>query len=149
MGENSYFYSFLFNNTWSYFETRLIKKSLKEVEEFAIPTQNAFSDYQVALASALIKRMYEFCHEHNIKLIIVDIPGIVKIREPFLLLQTAVNYSDVYIASRLALSNYIGVAELHVPHGHKHISEFTHTILGTAIAEKIDALIQHSTPHKD
>ena len=146
LSENSYFYSLLFNNIWGYFKSRLLRDSRKEME-YAIPTQNEFSNYEIALTSALIKRMYNFCSKNNIKLIIIDIPQIAgagRIKTSFSgsLLETIANYSDAYIVSDSLLADYIGVAELHVPHGHRHISEFTHTILGVAVANKIESLIK-------
>lgn len=147
LSENSYFYSLLFNNVWRYFKTRLAKTAYNKVMEYAIPSQDEFSDYQTALTSALIKRMYNFCHQNNIKLIIIDIPQITegkRIRTSFSasLFQTIINYSDGYVASDSLLADYAGVAELHVPHGHRHISEFTHTLLGVSVAKIIRSLIQ-------
>lgn len=148
LGENSYFYSLLFNNTWKYFRTKLIKKSFDSVVEYAIPTQDKFSDYQTALTSALIQRMYKFCYKNNIKLIIIDIPRTAgknqfktSFSEP--LSRNIATYSDGYIASDSVLAEYMGIAEIHKPHGHRHISEFTHTLLGVAAAKKISLLIQN------
>jgi lysophospholipase L1-like esterase len=146
LSENSSFYSLLFNNVWNYFKLRLTKKAYNEVMEYAIPTQDDFSNYQTALTSALIKRMYNFCHQNNIKLIIIDIPvtkgkGIRTSFSPSLF-KTIINYSDGYVASDSLLADYAGVAELHVPHGHRHISEFTHTLLGVSVAKIIRSLIQ-------
>ena len=147
LSENSYFYSLLFNNTWQFFKTRLSKNASDRVVEYAIPTQDNFTDSQEALTFALLKRMYAFCQENDIKLVILDIPRRTEenvvmdsISEP--LSRAIRNYSDVYISSELALSDYIGVAEIHRPHGHKHISEFTHTILGVNAAKEIISLSQ-------
>jgi len=147
LSENSYFYSLLFNNTWKYFKDRLSKRASDRVVEYAIPTQKNFSDYQTALTYALIKRMYEFCQKHSIKLIIIDIPQIAgknlnKTSFPDSLSQNIANYCDGYIFSESLLFDYSGVAEIHRPHGNRHISEFTHTLLGVAIAKKIILLSQ-------
>ena len=147
LSENSYFYSLLFNNVWNYFKARLAKKATEKVIEYAIPTQDEFTDYQTALTSALIKRMYNFCHKNNIKLIILDIPKPVeenRFRTSFSasLFQTIIKYSDAYVVSDSLLDDYSGVAELFLPHGQGHISEFTHTLLGVAVAKKIISLIQ-------
>ena len=37
LGENSYFYSLLFNKTWVFFKTRLSKRAYDRVIEYAIP----------------------------------------------------------------------------------------------------------------
>ena len=147
LGETSYFYSLLFNNTWNYFKTTLSKKSSDRVVEYAIPTQDKFSDYQTALTSALIQRMYKFCYNNSIKLIIIDIPTIAEknqFKTSFSesLSGNIANYSDGYILSNSLLAEYRGIAEIHRPHGHMHISEFTHTLLGIAAAKKISSLIQ-------
>ena len=147
LGENSYFYSLLFNNMWNYFKTKLAKESSDRVVEYAIPTQDKFSDYQTALTSALIQRMYKFCYKNNIKLIIIDIPTIAEknqFKTSFSesLSRNIANYSDGYIFSDSLLAEYMGIAEIHKPHGYRHISEFTHTLLGVAAAKKISLLIQ-------
>jgi lysophospholipase L1-like esterase len=147
LSENSYFYSLLFNNIWNYYKARLSQKASNLVKEYAVPTQDVFSDYQTALTAELIKRMHDFCYKNNIKLIIIDIPRIagengIKSSFPSSLLPTIVNHSDAYIISDSLFGDYAGVAEFHVPHGHRHISEFTHTLLGVAVAKKIKSLIQ-------
>jgi hypothetical protein len=35
------------------------------------------------------------------------------------------------------LGEYDGAAEFHVPHGHNHISELTHALIGVRLGEKI------------
>ena len=71
MSENSYFYSVMFNTTWLFFKSKLAKKAAEQVTEYAVPTKDKHSDYQTSLATALIKRMYKFCKENNIKLFII------------------------------------------------------------------------------
>ena len=147
LSENSYFYSLLFNNVWDYCKALLAQKASDRVTEYAIPTQDEFSDYQTALTSALIKRMYNFCHKNNIKLIIIDIPNIdeekgIKTSFSVLLFPTIANYSDAYVASDSLLADYAAVAEVHMPHGYRHISEFTHVLLGVSVAKTIKSLMQ-------
>lgn len=147
LSENSYFYSLLFNNTWNFFKTRFSRKASDRVVEYAIPTQDKFTDFQTALTSALLKRMFAFCQKNNIKLIILDIPrrtekNMIKNSIPELLFKTMQNFNDAYIPSESLLSDYTGVAEIHRPHGHKHISEFTHILLGVSAAKEIISLSQ-------
>lgn len=147
LSENSYFYSLLFNSVWNYLKARLTKKASNRIMEYANPTKDKFSDYHFALTTALIKRMYDFCHKNNIKLIIVDIPkrvGGKQIRSSFYgsLSQDIPKYSDGTIFSESLIADYVGVAEIHRPHGLRHISEFTHTLLGVTIAKKIILLTQ-------
>ena len=53
--------------------------------------------------------------------------------------------SDAYVDSVSLLADYSRVAELHTPHGHRHISEFTHTVGGGEAAQKIVALAGETT----
>ena len=147
LSENSYFYSMLFNNTWKFFKTKLAKNASDEVVEYAIPTQDKFSDYQTALATALLKRMYHFCQKNGIKLIILDIPQrsddsalITSFSESMMM--NIDSYSHEHIPSEALLVDFADVADIHRPHGHKHISELTHTLLGVSAAKKIIPLLQ-------
>jgi hypothetical protein len=45
--------------------------------------------------------------------------------------------SDLLIASEEVLADFRGVVPIHRPHGHAHITEFTHALLGVAIARAI------------
>jgi len=145
LSENSYFYSYLFNTTWLYFKKRLARTKSEEATEYAIAEQQVYSDYQINLASSLLERMYKLCSENDMKLVIIDIPSQSKHGEiissfPSSLLSSARRYSDAYVDSAALLSDYSGIGELHVPHGHRHISEFTHMIIGVAAAKKIKSL---------
>ncbi len=147
LGENSYFYSLLFNNTWKFFKTKLSKNASDRAVEYAIPSQTDISNYQKELTSALIIRMYNFCKKNNIKLIIIDIPKItdghlIQPSVPKSLIENMTKYSDGYISSTSLIADYAGVAEIHRPHGHRHISEFTHAIFGVSAAKEIISLSQ-------
>jgi len=148
LSENSYFYSILFNATWNTFKAQLAKNAEDKVSEYAIATQDNASDYQTALTAALIQRMYRFCSDNNIKLIVLDIPRVKTDGDESFessvnatLLPFVKNNSDAYLSSTELFSDYSGAAELHVAHGHRHISEFTHTIFGVATAKKIESLL--------
>lgn len=147
LSENSYFYSLLFNTTWEYFKKILAGTKLEEVTEYATAQQQTYSNYQINLASSLLERIYKICSENDIKLVIIDIPSQSKQGEiissfPSSLLSSARHNSDAYVDSAALLSDYSKVGELHVPHGHRHISEFTHTIIGVAAAKKIRSLTE-------
>ena len=45
--------------------------------------------------------------------------------------------SDLFIASEEVLADFRGIVPIHRPHGHAHITEFTHALLGVAIARAI------------
>jgi hypothetical protein len=74
LGENSYFYSLLFNTTWDLFKKRLADSAREQVTEFAVPQQDVYSNYDVALTAALLARVYEVSRQNAIKLVVVDIP---------------------------------------------------------------------------
>jgi len=142
LGENSYFYSVLFNGTWAYFKNRLAKNASENALEYAVSTREKYTQYQEDLTSKLIERMYHFCKQNNIKLIILDIPqahGQNQSRTSFTpnILKTISLNSDKYFTTDMLFSDYNGVVQLNVPHGHRHISEFTHAILGVSAAKYI------------
>jgi lysophospholipase L1-like esterase len=144
LGENSYFYAFGFNTVWTFFKTALTEKSADEVFEYAVATPDDISSYQQALTSELIKRMHAFCRQHGIKLIIVDIPALgsghaFKSSVPSSFKQTMIENSEAYLDSEVLLTGDGGGAQIHVPGGHRHISEFTHGVIGLAIAKQIVA----------
>lgn len=85
--------------------------------------------------------MYKFCKNNGIRLIILDIPqiyeDIFKSSIPFQLDDIIKNNSDIFIPCDEVLNDINDVAKIFVPHGHRHISEFTHLLLGIAVAKEI------------
>jgi lysophospholipase L1-like esterase len=144
LSENSYFYSLFFNGAWEYFKglaAKRAKQAASEIE-YAVPMQSGFEPHEVALAAALLERMQAFCRSRGIRLIVVDIPTRPgpeqfassvppELRER---LQAA---GVEFIAAESLLAPYAGVAEMHVPHGHQHISEFTHTLIGAELGRRL------------
>ena len=145
LSENSYFYSAMFNTTWVYFKKKLARTKSEATLEYANARQHEYSDYEIELASSILERLYKFCSDNDIKLVIIDVPskdaqGRLTSSFPSSLLSSARDNSDAYVDSIDLLLDYSGVAELHLPHGHRHISEFTHTVIGTDTAKKIISL---------
>jgi len=139
LSENSYFYSLLFNNIWIYFKTKI---SQDAQAEYAVSTGATTSGYPVALTAALIERMRRFCEKRGIRLIVIDIPSLseqyhYKSSMTQELLERLRTAHVEYISSQLLLQKFDGVAELHAPHGDHHISEFTHTLIGTEIGQRL------------
>jgi hypothetical protein len=153
LSENSYFYSLLFNNVWSYFKASLRNLSAAEKDdrrprdpadelEYAIPTSATPTEYQVALGAALIKRIHRFCAQRGVRFFVVDIPTWIwpnrfesSIPQP---LRDALAAERIeLIDSRPLLGGYEGIAELHLPRGHHHISEFTHTMIALEIGRRL------------
>ena len=139
LSENSYFYSLAFNGVWAFFKARLTEQARFES---AIGTSRGRSQQEIDLAVGLLERMKRFCAERNIRLIVVDIPAMPgahrfesSIPERMRQQLAAANIS--VLDSRELLGEYDGAAEFHVPHGHNHISELTHAMIGVRLGEKI------------
>lgn len=140
--ENSYFYSLLFNTVWDFYKKRLAQTARERIpDEMVVPTKYRYSRLEIDLAAALIKRIHFVSNRVGAEFILLDIPLPVKpnrfkpsIEED---LHSAIaGYTDYFVSTE-SLLRYIGVAYLHAPHGGRHITEFTHTILGVTIAEYI------------
>jgi hypothetical protein len=136
VSEVSYFYSLLFNNAyWKFFEGNKAKA------ETAIRGNKTFSNYEIDLAAAIIKRMYSVSQKMGAKFIILDIPeveeeGGIKPSVVNPLEDTVSQNSDLFISNKV-LKGFSGIAKLHVSHGHRHINELTHAILGLESAKYI------------
>lgn len=143
LSENSYFYSVLFNGVWEYFKARLAKAAhAAETTEYAVPTQKGPSEPEIALAAALLEEMQRFCTAHGIRLIVVDIPQraaeySIASSIPPALMQRLDRAGVEVINSASLLADYDGAPEMHVPHGHQHISEFTHALIGVEIGRRV------------
>jgi hypothetical protein len=138
LGENSYFYSVVFNNVWTFFKSRLARD---RTLEYAVPGTEEVSEHEVRLTGAILERMYRFCKERGISLVVLDIPtvkgdGVTTSVVPALL-PIVKRSSDVYLGSATTLAEEIGAVEVHVPHGHRHISEFTHLRLGIELGKVV------------
>lgn len=139
LSENSYFYSIAFNGVWAFFKSRLEKQARFES---AIGSASGRSEQEVDLAVGLLERMSRFCAERNIRLIVVDIPTMpapyrFDSSVPDRMRQQLAHAGIELIESRALLGDLDGAAEFHVPHGHNHISELTHAMIGVKLGEKI------------
>jgi len=144
LSENSYFYSLLLNTVWDTGKRLLLSREVEKLTtEYAVAKDDVGS-YGRELATALVERMYAFCKSHGIGLVIVDIPqpddatGF-KPSVPGPLVPVMAANSDAFIRSEKMLGEYRGVAEFFVPHGQRHISEFTHLMIARAVARAIEA----------
>ena len=148
LSENSYFYSLFFNGAWEYFKGLAAKRAkaaaseMANLPDFAVPTHSGFDPHEVALAAGLLVRMQAFCREKGIRLIVVDIPtrpGPEQFASsvPPELRERMKPAGIEFIAAESFLAPYAGVAEMHVPHGHQHISEFTHTLIGAEVGRRL------------
>lgn len=141
LSENSYLYSILFNTAWK------IKKrsSLREGDaiERTAATEEEVTDYKADLTVALLKRIHQVCRENGAKFIIVEIPQNPTAAGPTFLtgLRDRLKEScDRLIDGEEALGDFLLSTGMHVPHGQKHINEFTHALLGVRVGNEIIAL---------
>jgi hypothetical protein len=83
--------------------------------------------------------MYSSCKKNDIKLIIFGIPrsGGVKSPWPDEMHETMVENCDIFVDCGDVLEDYDNLTSLCKEHGHHHISEFTHCLLGVEIAKRI------------
>ena len=142
LGENSYLYSLAFNGVWSLFKTALASKAGGALE-YAVATQEAAGARESALAAALVERMRAFCESRGMRLIVVDIPRVGAEGRGLASLPAGLLPGVEVVTSDELLGDFNGVAEVHVAHGHRHISEFTHALIGTELARRIAAREQN------
>jgi lysophospholipase L1-like esterase len=150
LSENSYFYSLLFNRVWDYSKSRLAQRAgesrspsaAAENAEYAIPTVRIRSTYDIALAAALIERMHRVCKERGIRFIVVDIPVRPARRRftsslPPQLVERLSASGIELVGSQKLFQDLDGAVDLHVPHGHNHLSELGHALIGVEIGRRL------------
>ena len=143
LSENSYFYSLFFNAVWEHFKTLAAKAARASLPtEYAVAKDGGPSPLEVDLATALVLRMNEFCRSNGMRFIVVDIPvrpGALQFGSslPAGMAERLRASGVELILSGDLLAPYQGTAEMHVPNGQQHISEFTHTLIGVEIARRI------------
>lgn len=151
LGENSFFYSLLFNYSWNYYKQLQYEKRVQELKLNTVSQTDMhecykpvsdLTSYQELLARKILERLYKFCKVRNIPFVILDVPRKVDdCRFSSSLSDSLKNsvsgFSDLYVDCEVVLEDYQDVVQIHVPHGHTHISEFTHSILGVSLAKHI------------
>jgi hypothetical protein len=144
LSENSYAYSLAFNGVWMHFKSALRERAASFGApadspdfEYAVATKAGHSPYELSLAAALVERMQRFCQSRGIRLIVADIP---RPNDPYRMVESLPPgmLNDIeFVDSRALLGELDGVVEMHKPRGHRHISEFTHTLLGVELGRRI------------
>ncbi len=109
--------------------------------EYAIPV-GQMTGVERELMQALIARMYEVCKANGIRLVIMDLPELATPRHfkssvPDEMVPFLRKHADAYLASQDVFTEYNGVAEFHVPHGHRHLSAFTHAVYAAALGRTV------------
>ena len=146
LSENSYLYSLAMNTVWETAKSALLSRKQEEMAtELAVATREA-NAYEKRLTVRLVERIHRLSKDHGTVFIILDIPqagepGEFKSSIPSDLLEEFERNSDVLIRSEEVLSPYLHLAEFHVPHGQRHISELSHMLLGVTAAQIIQHLV--------
>lgn len=141
LGENSYFFSGAMNTVWDASKLTLLSRAQARLRtEFAVATEGV-SDYQQALMTCLFEQTFRECRERGIALIILDIPSLADSgfvsSVPAGMVGALRASSDALVLSEDLLREYSTLAEFHVLHGQRHISEFTHLMLGLRVGREI------------
>lgn len=142
LSENSYLYSYFMNLSWNFAKKML---SSERSMEFAVSTRDASRD-EKQLTARIVQKIYEICRSNSIGLIIIDIPealeeGSIESSIPLDLHSDFERNSDILISGEEIVQMYEGLAELHLPNGHHHISELTHMLLGVEAARGIQRIV--------
>lgn len=143
LSQHSYVYSVLLNTVWFQLKMAALRHATEDATfEQAIRVTEA-SQYKQDLAAALLLRMKKSANDAGIPLIIVEIPGVdVTGKNAWLpsvdgkFEATMAAASDIFIPA----ASYLGSGQnglVHVPHGHRHISEMTHSRIAEAIEAKL------------
>jgi hypothetical protein len=135
----------LFNRVWEWRKGLLTREARATAAEFvkAAPSADAaVAAYQRELAVKLVERMAAACRAAGARFVIAEIPAFKAVDDfdpaPAAdLLPELRRHCDALLPCEELLGPYRGVAEIFVPHGQQHISEFTHLLLGVALAEKV------------
>jgi hypothetical protein len=148
LSQHSYLFSLLVNTFWETAKEALRVTARKNLTtEYAIRVSRV-NEYERELIVALLQRMKAVAHAADTPLIVVEIPSIAEDTDPAAwspsipddLVPAVIASCDVYLPA----SSYLADAQkgsVHVPHGHRHISEQTHE----KIAEALDRILSETT----
>ena len=153
LSENSHLYSVALNSVWMSARTAAAEAAHGRLAaEYAVPSEG-LTHYNKELVVRLLERMYAVARKAEARFIVVDIParrrwsgadaehsdGEAKLVSsvPEALRPAFRANSDLFIASEEVLADFRGIVPIHRPHGHAHITEFTHALFGVAIARAI------------
>ena len=146
LSQNSYLYSLVMNSMWGIAKQALLDKAMAELgTEYAVGTKELTAQMK-RLSIRLIERMYRLAKSRNIQFIIMEIPASTAGRGKWVPSipdemrdQFRAN-SDRLITAESVFAPFRGRTDFHARHGHKHINEFSHLLLGRSAAGEILAL---------
>jgi GDSL-like Lipase/Acylhydrolase family len=136
LSQNSYLFSLTMNTVWDTAKTALTLRARNKITtQYAIRVSGV-DDYEKALALALLRRMKAITAAGHIPLIVVEIPEAASTdwapSFPRDMEDDVTKLSDAYLPARSYLAG-IPAGEVHVPHGHHHITELTHKKIAEAL----------------
>lgn len=144
LSENSYLYSLTLNTVWNWSKRLLLTRAEARLQtEFSIRTEE-ITEYNRDLMVRLLERLYAFCREHGIRLIILDVPRRRRLRGPMVESSVPPNLipafranSDIFLPAETVFAKFRREADIHMPNGQNHISEYGHRELGLAAGRAI------------
>lgn len=154
LSENSYLYSYSFNTVWDFLKNRNIRQAKStEIEKenkqnqksFAVQVSSRITDQELKLTELLLKRMNRFCRERDIDFILLEIPR--ENGKPSLEQVTYDKIEDeleIFVDGEKLLRPYRGLTDLNAPHGHHHISEYAHLIIGVDLGKQVEKIVNQS-----
>jgi hypothetical protein len=141
LNEHSWAYTYLFNAAYEFAKTGLGRGSIRKLQESHVLGDGEIAAYQKDLTLSLLRRVYELCHENGIRLILIDVPT--QQLGPSLSEEVRRNsgaYADVLLEGTQVLGDYLGVVDVFVPHGQRHLNEVGHLAFGIQAAKWIEEL---------
>ena len=133
LSENSHFYSFLMNFVWASFKKALKNQTSMEMAIYS----GSLDQYKINLTSSLIQRMCRFNRSKKIRTIFIDIPhqlaqGGKKSENSIVpeIQKTISDNCDGFLSSESYLGDFLNIVDPFVPHGQRHLSEFSHSLIG-------------------
>lgn len=144
LSENSYLYSFVFNSIWDWVKSARIEKAKNEAQEadstasYAVATRRQRTQREILLTTKLLERFFDSADHHGIPVLFVDIPQDNMENSLDESMRSFVA-SRVYgfIDTKTLIDPYKLSTNTHAPHGHKHISEFTHRMIGLELVKYV------------
>ena len=151
LGEHSYAYAHVFNLVWEHQKARLAASARAAIPVESAVATRAADEHETRLTAALLARLGSYCRSQGIKSLVLDLPQ----TDERVVARASLNpaaraaaqqHCDGVLAYEPLLEAYAGVAELHVAHGQRHITEFTHTLLGVAAGQRLLAWRAETKP---
>lgn len=144
LSENSYLYSFCFNTIWDIVKRSRASMAKQEaanvdtLRSYAIATKSVRTKRELQLTEKLLLRLFNFAKENGIGIIFIDIPqdNLENSLDPSMEDFVMSNVS-FYVNGKSLVEPYRRHVDTHVPNGQRHISEFTHMMIGMELAKFI------------